>query len=50
VNERHEGLIIGIASPGDVAEERAAVKAACERLNLNLAPKLGHAYPLRSAG
>lgn len=41
VNERHEGLIVGIASPGDVADERAAVKAACERLNLNLAPKLG---------
>ncbi|MDT0188072.1 sigma factor-like helix-turn-helix DNA-binding protein [Microbacterium sp. ARD31] len=41
MDKRHEGLIIGIASPGDVAEERAAVKAACERLNLNLAPKLG---------
>jgi len=41
VNEGHKGLIIGIASPSDVAEERAAVKAACERLNLNLAPKLG---------
>lgn len=32
---------MGIASPGDVPEEREAVKAACERLNQSLAPKLG---------
>lgn len=41
MNEQREGLIVGVASPGDVPDERAAVKAACERLNLVLGPKLG---------